>query len=62
MNRLSIYISIILFVLLNVHVNESKPVFIPLEYLERAWPGELDLPVEHIVCKMMTWNRIKIIF
>ena len=43
------YISIVLFVMIHVHVNESRPIVIPLVFIEQARPMDMDYPTEHLV-------------
>ncbi len=53
MIRLLAYSSIIFLIIMQVYVNESKPIFIPSAFLERAWPKDLNYPIERIVCQMI---------
>jgi hypothetical protein len=53
MVRLVLYLTIIGLIIMHVHVNESKPIFIPLSFLEQSWPKDM----EHLVCKI---NRKKV--
>jgi hypothetical protein len=52
MARLAVFLAIVFFIIMHVHVNESKPIFIPSTFLEQLWSTELDFPFEQrIVCK-----------
>jgi len=52
MARLAVFLAIVFFIIMHVHVNESKPIFIPATFLEQLWSTELDFPFEQrMVCK-----------
>ncbi len=55
MVRLVLYLTIIGLIIMHVHVNESKPIFIPLSFLEQSWPKDM----ERLVCKIIHSNQKK---
>jgi len=53
MARLIVCFAIIFFIIMNIHLNESKPMYILSEFLEQSWPKDIDFPIERLVCKII---------
>lgn len=53
MARLGLCLAIISFLIIQIHINECKPIFIPSEILEQAWLKNIDIPSERIVYRYL---------
>ncbi len=52
MARLAICLAIVFFIIMYVHVNESKPTFISSVFPEQTWHRNINVPIEHMVSKI----------